>query len=62
MNEHFSKLCYQVNDLYADAMKWKCIAISAETEGERTMARKYADGLFNMYKEAHEMMIKKYAE
>lgn len=62
MKEHLEKLCYQVNDLYADAMKWKGIALSAETENDRNMAKKYADDLFAMYKEAHEMMMKKYAE
>ena len=62
MKEHLEKLCYQVNDLYADAMKWKGTAFSAETENERNMAKKYANGLFDMYKEAHEILIKKYAE
>lgn len=62
MKEHLEKLCYQVNDLYADAMKWKAIAHSAETENERNMAKKYADGLFDMYKEAHEMLMRKFTE
>ncbi len=51
-----------MNDLYADAMKWKAIAHSAEAESERNMARKYADGLFDMYKEAHEILMRKFTE
>lgn len=51
MKEHLEKLCYQVNDLYADAMKWKGTAFSAETENERNAAKKYADDLFAMYKD-----------
>lgn len=55
MKEHLEKLCYQVNDLYADAMKWKGTAFSAETENERNAAKKYADDLFAMYKDEKNM-------
>ena len=60
--KHFEDICYQTNDLMADAMKWKCIANHSESESERSLAKEMAENLYAMYKKGNEMLLKKFME
>lgn len=56
------ELCYSVNDLMKDAYSWKQIFNHAETEAERSMAKRIMDNMMNMHKDAHNWLIEKINE
>lgn len=62
MKDEFDKLVYQVNDLLCDSKKWRCIAKETDSEGLKHFAEKTSSAMYDSYKEAHEMLMKKYAE
>lgn len=61
-HEYMEHLCYRVNDLYEDAVKWKALMHKLPSEQERSMAKSIADMLFDQYKKMSEMLTKKYTE
>lgn len=58
--EYCETLCYQTNDLYKDAIKWKEIAKTAPSETERNSANEVATVLFNWHSKMHEALVKKF--
>lgn len=61
-HEYMEHLCYRVNDLYEDAIKWKALMHKLPTEQERMMAKEIADLMFAHYKKMSDMLVKKYNE
>ena len=58
--ENLENLCYQTNDLYKDAVKWKEIAKAAPSQTERDAANEVANVLFSWHSKMHNSLIKKF--
>ena len=58
--ENLENLCYQTNDLYKDAVKWKEIAKAAPSQTERDAANEVANVLFSWHSKMHDSRIKKF--
>ena len=57
--ENLENFCYQTNDLYKDAVKWKEIAKTAPSSTERDAANEVANVLFSWHSKMHDSLIKK---